>query len=159
MFTWYYPMMVCCNLTFMHPGCGAGLKIIDFESEYSALQISDEATVTLEGCTLSRNSISDAYANNAVIRVLDEDTILRLRQCTLSGNTAPNMLAVRCNSCAMSDVGIYSDVEREVYLDSDSPSQATTLPLAQAPASRPGIDASTPWLLNVQQVRSRCVLD
>ena len=155
-------------MQFMHPTCGAGLSITNFESDTSALWINNGATVTLEGCTLSRNSISDAYTNSAVISVnavdpdssvsQQQDTILRLRQCTFSSNTANHTLVAReISPYTLFDVGIYSYVERKVWklreLNGDYlRSQGTTLPLAQAPTSRPGIDASTPWLLNVQQV-------
>lgn len=140
----------------------AGLSISDFSSDTAALFISSGATVNLEGCTISRNTISDTYSNSGVISVnaVDTDndnaqqqnTTLRMQQCILFGNSGvETIIADSTGIFNKFDVAIYSNVPRPVYYTKDS-KHGSTLSLNQVPASRPGIAASSPWFLGVQQV-------
>lgn len=144
--------------------CCAGLSIIDFESATSAIFISQGATVTLQNSTLTRNTITGSFLNVAIISVnavdpndnnVPQDTILRLRQCTLAGNTATNVLTATADSepFELFGVGVYSDVEREVFLNGAIPLRGNTLGLEEAPGGRPGIDESSVWFVDLQQVR------
>ena len=140
--------------------------MIDLSSEAAALFISNGGTVNLDGCTISRNTIYGAQLNSAVISVnavspdsdeaQQQSTILRLQQCTLSGNTAPSLLTATSADVSpwpLFEAEIYSDVEREMQLNIDSGIwEGPTPPLIQAPASRPGIDGTSAWFVALQQV-------
>ena len=141
----------------------SGLTILDFESETSAFWISGGATVTMNGCALSSNVVTGKYYSAVVsVNAVDpdssssqqQDTILRLQQCTLANNTAPNIIFSDGQSSVHSlfDVEVYSDEERAVFYTKND-AMGTTSPLSTAPASRPGITASSPWFIGVQQVR------
>lgn len=75
----------------------------------------------------------------------EQDTILRLQQCTLSGNTASDVLVSLGGDYPFTwlEAEIYSDDERGVYYQKDTDSIGTSLPLSQAPANRSGINASS----------------
>lgn len=138
--------------------------------------ISEGATVTLEDSVLSRNTVSHAWPDNAIIDVYTTDydyflgdyyeepvdyssswnqkpAILRLKNCTFSQNKAPYTLTSTGVSEDLNfDVQIYSDVQRPVHLPNFT-SLGSTLPLEQAPSSRPGIDDKSPWFVDAQKVR------
>lgn len=138
----------------------SGLRLLDFESENSALWMDYGATVTLDSSTLSRNYITGTLTNNAVVSVnarginninaQQQNTVLRLQQCTLAGNSGPNIFVA--HSWGGLDVEVYSDVERDVFFTKND-AMGTTTPLSMALASTPGINASSPWFIDVKQVR------
>lgn len=151
--------------------CGAGLSIIDFSDVQSAMLISNGATVTLEGCTFTRNSVPPGGIYTGIIIVeavhtdyetndqSQQDTILRLQQCILENNDADHDLVAidydSESSPSLFDAVIYSDVGREVFTTLDL-TLDPSLPLAEVPASRPGIDTSTSWFVELQRVRRLC---
>ena len=144
----------------------AGLSILDFNSE-SALEMNQGATVMLERCTFSRNTIEWKWGSSgrnglipvrAVSATADDlpsqDTILLLKQCSIFDNTATDILVSSSEKFPFTyfDAKIYSDEEREVYYQKTADVIGTTLPLDQAPANRPGIGPSTPWFATLQEV-------
>lgn len=139
-----------------------------FSSESSVLWISDRATVTLVGCSIQDNTVSGTKLNNAVISVnaveptspdaQHQDTVLRLQQCVLTVNTADHVLIANRGGMVYSEheAVIFNDAFSDVEVELNSIEGELldlTHPLDKATASRPGIDATTPWLLTVQQVR------
>ena len=141
---------------------------MDFASHASALFVASGATVLLNTSIFSHNVISDAYPNSAVISAnavnpqfnngQQQDTILRLQNCTIAkGNSNSTLQLAAFTGIPYSnfDVSVFSDVDREVlrYADSESTS-GTTLSLVKSPASRPGIDASSPWFVNLKVRRT-----
>lgn len=111
-----------------------------------------------------------------------QSTILRIQSTALSDIKAANELSsVEGIFWPLCGAEIYSDITRVINHLVDPPAdvnnepaleviatqsseeplvlkepvilQEPTLPLGQAPDNRPGIDASSPWFLNIQQVR------
>lgn len=133
--------------------------------------MSNGATATLNNCSISNNFISGTYINSAALSVnavdpndanaQQQNTIVRLLQTTFSGNTAAhNLIAYSGQDTFFSlyEVGIFSDdLNQEVFYTNNF-TKGTALPLDQAPADRPGIDASTPWFVSMQEVRSGVLL-
>lgn len=127
--------------------------------------VSDGATVTLNNCTLARNTISNTSSSSALITAYSvdpsniegtqQDTILRLQDVTIAENTAKNDIVATTEDIRWNtfDVGIYTDVEIRMYFIDDLPSTRFTLPLAQAPIDRPGLTASSPWFVELKEVQ------
>lgn len=103
----------------------AGLSIIDFYNNGSALVIAAGATVTLKDSRFARNELIDNWVNGAVIAVTaktpnnrfgqDQYSLLRLENCDFSGNNATHdLVGVTQAFHAGFDVRIYSDIERKV---------------------------------------------
>lgn len=148
----------------------AGVSIIDFTSENSALFISDGATVLLNASVISRNTVSYTWPNSGVISVNSinpdifgdqlADTIVRLRNCNLEGNDAVHDLIATTDGAIYREmnVSVYSDETRNLFWNLPDPSMSTTLPLSLAPVDRPGIDASTDWFVNLKEARATQIL-
>jgi hypothetical protein len=139
----------------------------------SAMWITEGATVTLVGCSFIDSIIHSPLPFSAVLSVCAvnveyhdaqlQDTIVRLEQCTFSGNDADNVLATykgNVNFAAYSAI-IFSDTIThkvlQVTVDDDDAinrTEAPARPLSTAPAGREGITSTSPWLHSVQQVCS-----
>lgn len=119
----------------------------------------DGATATLHRCNFARNTqeydigapITLSESNTPPKDSPDQDAVLRLQQCTFSDNSASHNISA--TSFERHAAAIYSDVEHPVLIFSDKTSEGATLPLEDAPTERPGIDATSAWLVNVQEVR------
>lgn len=146
--------------------CCAGLALLDFASDRSILTVVYGATVTLEGCTISRNTITGRQGDGAIVNVnvghpdslypSQTNTILRMQQCFMSGNDAPHdILGNTVVTSKGIEVSVYSDTQRPVHSNDSAPAHDTTFPLSQAPSTYPGINASSPWFENIRQVRSQ----
>lgn len=120
------------------------------------MYITNGATVTLVNSEFTRNTVN---SNQALIQVAGVQTenpnILRLQNVSLTDNAVSQLLEVDANISP--EVQIFSDELRAVEYDSSVASTSTsfnsTLPLSEAPADRPGITASSPWLVDTQMVR------
>lgn len=157
----------CLSTTSRHVTSDAGVHVIDFSTTETAMAIINGATVTLADCSFARNIINATFQNSAIIVVnavvpdipdkQDQDTILRMQQMSFIDNTAPSIIASATQVVPFLDfdVAVYSDEKMKVYAVSASPFIDTTLSLDEAPASRPGVDASSSWFLNMQEVRYR----
>lgn len=122
-----------------------GLLVTDFMSQEAVVLIEDGATVSMQQCSFTRNSLNGTTRNEAIISVHGQNTILRLQNCDFTANDAFYDLS------ATNDAKIYSDMKFEVFMNDNIASVGVASPLQQAPADRPGIDASSPWFLEVQQ--------
>lgn len=148
---------------FRNDRCCAGLTIKDFNSTISALWVSDGATVTLVNTHISDCSINGFFGNSAVVSVnavqtrstyfaQQQDTILRLKRCTLTNLAASHELVEFVSDPFRAyDARVYSDEARVIYrVTGDTHRQLTekvsTKWLSEAPADRPGIDAVIHWL-------------
>lgn len=143
----------------------ADLTIAGFSSEITALSISNGATVTLVGCSVLDNRITGTQLDDAVISVeavdpdntfsQQQDTILRLQQCSFGDNDSDHVLVSESGSAIHSEYEafIFSDVSREVhqYIAEDI-LLTSTQPLVDAPISRPGITATSSWFVTTQEV-------
>jgi hypothetical protein len=134
--------------------------------------IAEGATVTLVGCSFINSTTTSPYPFSAVLSAnavnlyksaQTQDTIVRLEQCTFSGNKADSVLVTYEGSVnyAAHFAFIYSDSITHkvlhVTVDDDGAinrTEAPARPLSTAPADRKGITSSSPWLQTVQQVRS-----
>jgi hypothetical protein len=134
--------------------------------------ISEGATVTLVGCSFIDSTITSPYPFSAVLSANavnlyksahTQDTIVRLEQCTFSGNKADSVLLTYEGNVnfAAHFAFIYSDTHTHkvlhVTVDDDGAinrTEAPAKPLSTAPADREGITSTSPWLQSVQQVRS-----
>lgn len=138
--------------------------MVDFES-MTALWISDGATVTLVNSSFNGINIVGRAFNRAVISVnavsndtniaQQQDSILRLQQCSITGNKAASVIAAS-NIKPFQDfeARVFSDVSFSVQYNADS-QPGLTQPLSAAPASRPGITASSVWFKTAHQVCSK----
>lgn len=152
-----------------------GATVTVANSQFSRITISDEyeASAVLSVTAVTSKS---PFA-------VQQPTILRLESTALSDNKASNELSrVEGLYWPLLNAQIYSDRKREVKYLADPPagvntelfqktmtttsseevlvlkepviSQAATLPLEQVPVDRLGIDASSAWFVNIQQVVS-----
>lgn len=146
----------------------AGLSIIDFNSVSAALWVSNGATVTLQDSTITRNTISSKSKNSTLIGVSavepskiytqEQDTILRLQNVTLTGNLGPPRIITDFSKAGVESAygaGVFSDEDLFVFFAEAGGGVAlgVTSPLEQAPANSPGVNASDPWFVSVQEVR------
>jgi hypothetical protein len=130
----------------------------------SALWISNGATVNMVGCSFTRNFITGAKLNDAVISVnavqpngsiygRAQDTMLRFQQCSEENNHGRFLSAYNEGSFGSFDVLIFSDgnftVNRVINLGEVK--YEDPLPLTD-PQSRRGIDNSSDWFLQTLQV-------
>lgn len=127
--------------------------------------ISEGSTVRLQGCSFSRNDISGSSENKAVVSVnaksnnyLDgqpQDTILVLLDCTFTGNSGASE-AILANSGSdafpLFSAEVFSDADTVVFW-TEIAFLGPARPLEQVPLSRPGIEDSSEWFVNAQQVR------
>lgn len=135
--------------------------ITDFSSTTSNLWVSDGATVNLDNCSIVKNTVTGTKVNNAVISlnavelgsndIVEQDTILRLQQCTITGNTAKEIIIANNKRLFTAfQALIFSDTDFTVkYIDVKV---GTTQPISEAPVSRPGITATSAWFVAIQEV-------
>lgn len=135
----------------------AGLVVRDFVSEQACLLFSNGATANLHGCIITVNAVSETYSNSAINSVnavdpdfafsQDQDTLLMLQQCNLSGNDVPyDSVASTTPPYTHFGAFIYSDVNRYVHYDAQPPRTKVSLPLAQFPDSRSAIVNKEYWI-------------
>lgn len=142
--------------------CCAAMAVLDFESEIAAVSLSGHVTVTLENCRLSLKLNSQNIYRSAALRIdtlfaaqrFIIEPVVRLKQCTFPSNSYPSMIAVYSS---VGELGVYSDPRWSVFVDDRTGIPKSALPLEHAPINRAGINASSPWLIELQQV-SLCVL-
>lgn len=130
--------------------CDVGFSIIDFASERTVMTVVGGATVTLNGCTLSRNAITGDSPDSALLSVQWPENVIRMEHCKMSGNFALHNLLVDTSSATHAQ--IFSDEDFKVHYTNSDTAIDTTLPLILAPLSRPGINATSPWIIEVQRV-------
>jgi hypothetical protein len=151
----------------------AGVLIAAFLG-VSGMIITNGATVTLVESSFVNITIILSYPDSAVLSVNAvhrhssnaqlQDTIVRLEQCTFSGNTAETVLKTYKGNVDYSAYSafIFSDTLPHEVLqvtvgDDDliNKTEAPAKPLSTAPAGREGISRSSPWFQSVQKVRSQ----
>lgn len=144
----------------------AELSVMDFKRSNSVVHIGNGAAVTLDKGALSRNAPAYTLADSGVVVVhsfnpknadfVQQDTILRLWQCYLIGNShkyTPTVVVARGSSTSkMCDAEVYSDFVVDV-LNADSAEVEQSMLLQEAPSGRPGIDTSSEWFVKIQEVR------
>lgn len=138
----------------------AGLSIFDFASKFAALIATNGATVTLDSCTFARNGQTNgavlyvAAGNQLEPKTVPQDTIIRLMSTTISDSSGSYDIFAESQSAQHPhfSVGVYSEEDMAVYYSNTGLGLDSTLPLEDAPASRPGIDSSSDWFLAVQEV-------
>lgn len=135
---------------------------MDYVSKDSTVDIYGGATVTFRGSTITRNSVTSTRVEESVIKVYSSNpeldwsqnrsSILYLQETALSENNATyGELTAYVDSNAQHEAFIFSDIRRTM-INASSASEVATLPLSEAPLDRPGIDASSEWLIGVQEV-------
>lgn len=162
---------------------GVGLSIIDYNTEGTSLFIRNGGLITLVDSQFRRITTSDKHLASSVIAVAAVSpkdlssqqlpTVLRLQSTTISdSNAAIELSRIEGAIWTLFETRIYSDVDREVdnlmYTAANVNTEKVTgrqrseeplwvrelaLPLEPQHDDRPGIDASSPWFLKVQQVR------
>lgn len=153
----------------------AGLSFYDFNVTESVLWVGQGATVLLEDFLFARNlvghennmgSITDALItvvardpdfykeHRHILPALEQSTILQMKKGSFEDNIAPYMLLSWSTGWhTEGDAQIFSDAERAVHYSAPDSLLTTTLPLAEVPSDREGINVSSPWLTAVQEVR------
>lgn len=145
--------------------CAADVIVTNFAAEQAAIWIANGAIANFVGTQITQNSISKTlvggvmciHGMESLTFYVPKDTIVRLKNVTIVGNTAAYSLLSYTEGSGDYEVYVYSDVVRMVaYLDVNTEFKKTGS-ILQAPRSQPGIDVTDAWFLRTQEVCESCI--